>query len=187
MSRGFARRPVRGVEIAIFLIFGCLHRAAADGGRLRFRREAGPFVVTLFTAPDPLTTGRADFSVAVERVGRPGLVENAHIDFILTPASGRGGQLLLHASHAEATGRWLQAANFSIPARGVWRVIVAVRQGGQAGECAGELEVGRAPVLDVMWDILPVPLLALLFMLHQKLKQDYSRKRRNTSTLSTAQ
>lgn len=187
MRARFTGRPIRSIVIAALFVFGCVSVAVADGGRLRFRRPGGPFIVTLFTTPDPLTTGRADFSVAVERSGTPGLVEDAHIDFILTPAASHGRQLVFHASHAQATSKWLQAANFSIPARGLWRVTVVVRRGGQTGQCSGEVRVGRARTRDLMWDILPVPLAALLFVLHQNLKEKYDRKRRNGLPESASQ
>ncbi|HTU49602.1 MAG TPA: hypothetical protein VMF56_03355 [Acidobacteriaceae bacterium] len=179
MRREFTGRSIAGVLLVVLFVFGCVNTAIADGGRLRFRRAAGPFIVTLFTTPDPLTAGRADFSVAVERAGMPGLVQDAHIDLILTPADGDGGQIVLHASHKEATSKWLQAANFSLPARGIWHVQVVVRRGQEVGECFGEVRVRAPGTRDLMWDILPVPLGALLFVLHQNLKQKYNRKRRN--------
>lgn len=161
------------------LFFGCVNRSFADGGRLRFRQPAGPFIVTLFTAPDPLTTGPADFSVAVERNGTPGLVQGADVEIILTPAQSGGTPLLLHASHAEATSKWLQAVNFSLPARGLWRVQVVVRRGPETGECSGAVWVKKAGSPALMWDVFPVPLAALLFLLHQNRKRKYNRSHRS--------
>jgi hypothetical protein len=166
----------RGVLLLVLLCVGCARVALADGGRLRFREPAGPFVVTLFTTPDPLTKGRVDFSVAVERAGEPGLVEDAQIDLILTPANGRGGTMVLHASHAAATSRWLQAANFSLPAAGIWNVTVRVRQGSEWGECSGTVRVKATGTRDWMWDVLPVPLAGLLFLLHGRRKRMYRRE-----------
>src|SRR5579884_1996756 len=39
----------------------------ADGGTLIFTRQAGPFLVTLFGAPEPVRAGPADLSVLVQR------------------------------------------------------------------------------------------------------------------------
>ena len=178
MGNGFTVRSIPGVLLAVYVVLACVNPAFADGGRLRFRRSAGPFIVTLFTTPDPLTKGPADFSVAVERAGMPGLVEDARVEIILTPAQGHGRQLVLHASHAEATSKWLQAVNFSLPARGLWHVTVLVRRGQQEGQCSGEVRVRTSAARNVTWDILPVPLAALLFLLHEDRKRKYNRNRR---------
>ena len=170
---------IPGALLAVVVIVGGLKPAFADGGRLRFRRPAGPFIVTLFTTPDPLTTGRADFSVAVERAGMRGLVEDVHVDIILTPATGHGRQIVLHASHASATSKWLQAANFSLPAQGLWQVTVVVRHGREVGRCSGEVHVVRGGARHLTLDILPVPLVALLLVLHERRKRNFNRKRRS--------
>ena len=172
---------------AVFVVLAYAHPAFADGGRLRFRQPAGPFVVSLFTTPNPLRVGRADFSVAVERSGAQDagadLIPDAQVDLTLTPVSARGKPLILHASHSAATSKWLQAANFSLPARGVWRVTVVVRRGNQVGQCSGEVQVnsagaaGAAGPEGLTWDVMPVPLLALLFVLHQYRKRKYNRAR----------
>jgi len=163
--------------LALLIVFASPSAASADGGRVRFRQRAGPFVVTLFTTPDPLTKGRADFSVAVERAGTPGLVQDADVHLVLTPADGHGRPLQLHASHAAATSKWLQAVNFSIPARGVWRVTVLVRSGRETGQCSGEVRVRSSETTDLTWDVLPVPLAALFFLLHAALKRKHERDR----------
>jgi hypothetical protein len=167
----------RAMLVAAALVV-CGQSARADGGRLRFRKPAGPFIVTLFTTPDPLTHGPADFSVAVERVGQPGLVEDANVQLILTPASGQGQPLVLRATHAAATSKWLQAANFRLPARGAWNVTVLVRRGNQAGQCSGAVSVGAASAPHLTWDVLPVPLLAFLLLMHVRRKRNYDRERR---------
>lgn len=175
-------KPLRQTLYAVLLIALfplCARTARADGGRLRFREPAGPFVVTLFTTPDPLTKGRADFSVAVQRAGESRLVEDADVTFILTPVKGHGTRLVLHASHAAATSKWLQAANFSLPAGGLWKVTVRVRRGLQAGECSGEIRAGAGGARNLLWDVIPVPLAGLLLVLHERRKRNYNRSRRH--------
>lgn len=169
------RTRVRAVLLALIALTG-VHAARADGGRLRFRQPAGPFIVTLFTTPDPLTVGPADFSVAVERAGQPGLVEDADVTLVLT-SSAHNQPIVLHATHAGATSKWLQAANFRIPARGVWRVTVVVRRGKEAGQCSASAYIGRAATRDLIWDVLPVPLVALFLLVHFRRKRRYNRER----------
>lgn len=173
------RNPTRcSVLLAILFFFGYAIPAFADGGRVRFREPAGPFIVTLFTTPDPLITGRADFSVAVERADVDGIVQDANVDLVLTPIGGSGSPLEVHASHADATSKWLQAANFSLPSSGPWQVTVRIQQGRDSAECSGQVHVETARTRDLTWDILPVPLVAFLLVLHQNRKRNYNRMRK---------
>lgn len=153
--------------------------AHADGGRLRLHENAGPFVVTLFTTPDPLTTGEADFSVAVEHGANQGLVQDAEVTLILTPADGSEGRMVLKTSHAAATSRFLQAANFTLPHAGPWLVTVVVHDGTDTGRCSGSFDVEPASLAtnDFAWQIALVPLGVGLFALHRWRKRVYARKR----------
>lgn len=164
-----------------------LQNARADGGRLRLHEPAGPFMVTLFTNPDPLTEGRADFSVAVERAAdhdlNQGLVQDAKVTLILTPkdkAPGASGErIVLPTTHTAATSAFLQAANFTLPHPGVWKITIMVQQGADTGECFGEIDVlpYRIASDEIAWEIAVVPIAMLLFALHQAMK----RKRHRTS------
>lgn len=163
----------------ILLLLLCLTgRAMADGGRLRFRKSAGPFLVTLFTTPDPLTPGRADFSVAIEQPGVAGIVSNAKVVFVLSQPGTPNPPLMLNASHSQASTRFLQAANFSLPHDGLWLVTIKVSSNGQSGVCSGELRVDPPNLItsEVAWQIAIVPLLILLFLLHQWRKRYVERK-----------
>jgi hypothetical protein len=154
--------------------------ALADGGRLRFRQAAGPFVVTLFTTPDPLSAGPADFSVAVERAGTEGIVQDADVTLLLTPLDG-GDRVVLHASHAAATSRFLEAANFTLPRAGQWRVTVVVQQGSDVGKCSGAFDVAPAGLVtnQIGWNVVLVLAAVVLFLLHQARKRAYWRKLRS--------
>jgi hypothetical protein len=167
--------------VVLLCLLSLSHAARADGGRLRLHESAGPFVVTLFTTPDPLTQGTADFSVAVERSGdgggNRGLVQDADVTLILTPpdtaALPARQPLVLAATHAEASSTFLQAANFTLPAAGVWKITVVVRQGADAGECSGQIEVlpYRVATDETAWQVAAIPLALLLFAVHQARKR----------------
>lgn len=186
MKRRLPLRSIPRLLFVVLLVAACTSRVFADGGRFRFREPAGPFIVTLFTSPDPLTMGRADFSVALERANTPGLLQDANITLVLTP-SGRGRPLVLHASHSAATSKWLQAANFSFPAQGRWMVAVVVRSGQEFGQCSGEVQVGSNGPRNLIWDLIPLPLAALLFVLHQRRKLIYNRDRIARSSVALSQ
>jgi hypothetical protein len=162
--------------VVLLCLLSLSNAARADGGRLRLHESAGPFVITLFTTPDPLTQGTADFSVAVERSGdgggNRGLVQDATVTLILTPPDA-SKPLVLAATHAEASSAFLQAANFTLPAAGVWKITVVVRQGADAGECSGQIEVlpYRVATDETAWQVAAIPLALLLFAVHQARKR----------------
>ncbi|MDE3199570.1 MAG: hypothetical protein KGN79_01515 [Acidobacteriota bacterium] len=163
--------------VAVFALWAA--SAFADGGRLRFRQQAGDFIVTLFTTPDPLTVGQADFSVAVEQANGGGVVQDADVSIMLTPASGGDAMLMLHATHGAATSRFLQAANFSMPNSGIWNVKVVVQRGTQTGECVTQVKVlPFSPLTDrIFWQIAVIPLFVLLFAFHRWRKRVFFGKR----------
>jgi hypothetical protein len=167
--------------LPLLLLLACAHVALADGGRLRLHQRAGPFTVSLFTTPDPLRVGQADFSVAIEGARDQGLVEDAQVSFLLTLRDADAPPIVLHASHAAATSRFLQAANFRLPHAGVWRITVVVQRGNESGRCSGEFPVMPASLIrnQATWDIAAVPLFALLFFVQQWRKRSYKRARRS--------
>jgi len=143
----------------------------ADGGRIRLHRQAGPFLITLFTTPDPLVAGPADFSVAVERADGRGLVQDAEVTLILTTAqSAEGTRMVATATHAAATSRFLQAVNLQLPASGVWHVAVLVSEGADAGSCEADFDVQPQTTYQsqTLWQVLLIPMLILLYVVHQR-------------------
>ena len=165
--------------LIVCCLLGFAASAYADGGRLRMHAPAGPFVVTLFTTPDPLRADDADFSVALERASTGALVNDADIMLILTPAAeGERGRIELQATHAAATSAFLQAADVKLLHPGTWRVTVAVRQGSESGECSTTLDVVPKSPLggQIFWEVLLVPFLILVFAVHQRLKSKQRRR-----------
>lgn len=173
--------------LLLILLLILTGRAFADGGRLQFRKPAGPFTVTLFTTPDPLTRGRADFSVAIERADTTGLLESAQVTYILTNQNNPAQRIVLHASRSQATSRFLQAANFTLPAAGLWSIRVIVRDGDQVGQCSGQFRVRKQDLAtsERAWQIAFVPIMVLLFFLHQWRKKEVAR--RKAAHLATTQ
>lgn len=163
--------------LLLILLLLSTGRAFADGGRMLFREPAGPFIVTFFTTPDPLTVNRADFSLAIERPNTAHLIEHAHVTFILTPQKGK--PLVLHATHGQATTRFLQAANFTLPSAGLWRIKVIIRDGNQTGICYGHFRVLKQDLATNKraWQIAFVPIMVLLFFAHQWRKRVVARQK----------
>ena len=164
---------MRLIILAMLSIFLC-RAALADGGHLRFSQAAGPFQVTLFTTPEPLTPGPADFSVMVQDGTTNQVLQDADIEITLTGPDGR--VVAAHARAGLATNRLLQAANVVLPVVGAWHVSVVVKQGGRAGSCDGALAVGagsRRSYLVWIFSLLPV-FATMLFVLNQKQKANVS-------------
>ena len=49
--------------VLLAVVFLAQPTAFADGGAVQFRTNAGPYVITVFTSPSPLSAGPADISV----------------------------------------------------------------------------------------------------------------------------
>ncbi|HWZ51272.1 MAG TPA: hypothetical protein VNW54_07395 [Granulicella sp.] len=159
-------------------LLGCWASAYADGGRLRLHQAAGPFVVTLFTTPDPLRADDADFSVALEQASG-GLVEDATVRLILTPMDeGERGRMQLAATHQAATSAFMQAADVRLPHAGSWKVTVEVQRGSESGECSTVLDVlpRRSLGGQIFWEIALVPIAMLLFGVHRWVRRAQMRR-----------
>lgn len=84
-------------------------------------------MVTLFTAPDPLVTGAADFSVMVQDRSTQQLLPDADIALELHPPAG--DTKTFHLSKSAAGNRMFQSAAVSLPVPGEWSANLAVQSG----------------------------------------------------------
>lgn len=143
--------------------------ARGDGGRVQLSETAGPFAVTVFTAPTPLRVGPVDVSVLVQGADGGAPVLDAAVQVALAAPSGERAAA---ATHAAATNQLLYAAVLDVPAPGRWTL--AVHVAGRAGDAAVSCEVDVAPPLPpalAFWPYLALPGVAIaLFALHQWLK-----------------
>lgn len=124
--------------------------ARGDGGLLRFKQAAGPFDISVFTAPTPLRVGQNDVSVMVLRQTDHAPVLDADVELGLR---GPGGELTAAASATAATNKLLYAALIEVPAPGRWRLSARVRSGESDVTVAGEVDV--APALGPAWAFWP--------------------------------
>lgn len=151
--------------------------ALADGGTLRLTRAAGPFVVTVFTAPEPLVVGAADVSVLVQQRGSSAVLLDATV--ALRVRAPDGTERRLPASHATVGNRLLQAALLPLSQPGRWQLAIEVRHGSAAATVACELLVGSAPPrLAAQWPPLALPPLAIaLYLWRERLLRRQRRRR----------
>jgi hypothetical protein len=150
--------------------------AHADGGALRLERPAGPFIVSVFTAPEPLRVGRADVSVLVQRRGDGDLLLGATIRLRLRAPDGVEQTLL--ASHEMATNRLFQSAWVELPSPGRWQLEITVRHDADEASISCELPVDSpAPPLAAHWVPLALPpFLIVLFAWRQRLLSRRARR-----------
>jgi len=152
------------------LCFGSIS-LLADGGTLQFRKEAGPFVVTVFSAPVPLRAGAADISVMVQDGQDNSPVMDADVSVQLSKAKEQ--TIDAKATTSRATNKLLYACSVAFRSPGSWRLTVRVTRGGTGGEASGDISVlpEEAPFVTYWLYFAVVPLGVMLFALNQWLKK----------------
>jgi len=154
-------RALRCLAALIAVVAGTLPTplASGDGGTVRLVESVGPFVVTIFTAPEPVRVGSVDVSVLVQDRARGEPLLDARVSLDAIPPDG-GGTTPLHveATRSRATNKLLYAAAFTPDRTGEWRLRVAVRRGPDAAEVHCDLPVARAAagIADI-WPYLALP------------------------------
>jgi hypothetical protein len=150
------------------LVPGAAH---GDGGAVRLSQQAGPYRVTVFTAPTPLRAGPVDVSVFVQDGAGRETLPDVTVRITLTPAGRPGQPLEARASHEAATNKLFQAATFDLPGPGRWQLVVTVEGPRGEARCACEIEAEAPPPRWAelwpwfAWPVVPV----VLYVLHQVL------------------
>ncbi len=135
----------------LVLLLAAAGSARGDGGTLRLSERAGPYRVSVFTAPEPLRVGPADVSVFVQDAGSGAAVGDAVVRLTLTPAAGGRG-LSCDATAEQAVNKLLRAAAVELPAAGTWDLEVDVEGPAGAARCGVTLVVGEPlPRWRQMW------------------------------------
>ncbi|MDQ2711496.1 MAG: hypothetical protein M3Y24_04545 [Acidobacteriota bacterium] len=166
------------VAKTLVLMFALLQGAAlvlfADGGTLVLRKQAGPFVISIFSSPETLRVGPNDFSAMVQRTEDQSSLLDATVKLRLTRITTEGiSELYAPATHANATNKLLYAARVNVPSAGVWKLAADVETKQGNAEVVGEVHVlGPQPPLLAYWPYFAVvPLLIFLFVMNQWLKK----------------
>jgi hypothetical protein len=136
--------------------------AAADGGRVRLTQNAGPFTVTVFTAPEPLTSGPADISVLVQDRGDGRVLLDAAVVLELRAP---GGSAPRRIPARVGTNRLLKVCLVRLESEGAWDAAVVVRRAGSEARVSLSLPVAAAPSrLAAVWPLLLIPPLAAVWL-----------------------
>ncbi len=148
----------------------------ADGGSVLFRKQAGPFIVTVFAASLPIRAGAADLSVMVQRVSDEASILDATVNVHLRQsAAGKIEEVVAPASHARATNKLLYAAHVTIPSTGKWTLGVDVKQKDGSGSASAELNVlPQAGPAESYWPyFVIVPAFIVLFIVNRWLRKKW--------------
>jgi hypothetical protein len=142
----------------------------ADGGIVQFQKQAGPFFVTVFSAPVPLRAGSADLSVMVQNANDRSEVLDCDVTLALSRPGDRDIQA--HATRAQATNKLLYVAPIVFPSAGSWHLTVEIKRSGDTVRVNGELTIlPELPPLIAHWPYFAlVPVAVTLFGLNQWLK-----------------
>ncbi len=181
-----------GSLMAVAIIFGLsLGEVRADGGIIRLREAKGSFVVTIFTASEPVKDEPIDVSVMVQRSDSGDVVLDAGVELrVISPddlATTPGDQLCgpmgamsmvpslttFRATRGQASNKLLYAVPVRLGAVGVWKLQVSVEEGTDTAIFVCNVPVepplrrlaGLAPYLAVP------PVMVMLFAVNQRLRR----------------
>jgi hypothetical protein len=159
------RRAPELFALALWTLAGVLlpRAATGDGGTIRVVEAAGPFVVGVFSAPEPLRVAPADLSVLVlERTGGRPVLDAAVALEVRPPDGSDAGPQRLDATHAQATNKLLYATPFLPAVPGEWTLHVTVTRGAASAAVHCTLPVAPDRVgLAGIWPYLAIPPLAI--------------------------
>ena len=161
---------------SIFLALLVAAAALADGGQMCVNQSAGPFDITVFTAPSPPRVGPVDVSVlVVDRAGHLPLLD-VDVQVELRSAAPPALALSATATHAGAVNKLLYATALDVPTSGRWVLNAQVRSTTQHATVSCELAI-EPPLgpLGAYWPYLALPAVAVgIFALQQWIRRSRS-------------
>jgi hypothetical protein len=154
---------MRALVVGSLLVAGV---ARGDGGVLRLSQASGPFVISVFTAPEPLRAGRAEVSVLVQE--RSTVLLDARVELRLRAPGGTEQTLAL--TRQAASNQLLHSAFVELRPAGRWVLAVTARRADTAATVSCDLDVAPAsPGVTAQWLPLWLPALCiLLFLLRER-------------------
>jgi hypothetical protein len=152
--------------------------AFADGGTVQFRKEAGDLVITLFTAPAPLSVGPVDISLLLQNRNELDPVLDADV-FLTLREDVSGIEFEARPTRAKSTNKLLYAVPVMFAKPGKWRIAVRVTKHGTTNDAEGILIVAPAPDRPTRYAgyLAFPPLMILLFAVREGLIRRRKSKR----------
>jgi hypothetical protein len=146
-------------------------RARADGGFVLLHQTDGPFVITVFAAPNPPRVGPVDISVLAQDRGDGRAALDGEV---VVRLRREGGMTVVgQATREAARNKLLYSALMNLPEAGKWELEVTIKQGKSAARALGQMSVaGPRPFLLSYWRSLSLPwVIVTLFAMNQWLKR----------------
>lgn len=142
--------------------------AAAHGGRLQCElAPAGPYVVSVCTAPDPARVGLLDFSASILRSDTRRPASDVGMRLTARAAAVPG---VVEGVGSRAAGGFfdflappLHHVKVEIPAPGRWHISVSVAGSAGAGDVGFDMDV--APAFTLPWGVIAVSAVIFLLLL----------------------
>ncbi len=171
----------------ILMAFGLEAIVEAHGGVLRTRQQAGPFIVSIFTAAEPLRAGPVEVSVLVQS-SNGSVLTGAVVDLLLESATPGVERRQASATHDATANKLAKAAVVDLPVAGQWTLTVSVRFNADAATVTCQLPVAPAGSrMRLIWPWLLLPPVGIaLFATHQALKRQRTSARSPRRSMSKA-
>jgi putative membrane protein len=137
-----------------------------DDLALRFSRQSGPFVVSVFALRGDLRPGPAPLLFLIQSSEEHAVLLDSTTDVAATSVGVAGPSTAARASHEASANKLMAEAELNLPTAGDWTMQIVVRRGFEQSEISFPLHVGiGAPESDFSWVTLLVPGCALLLLL----------------------
>ena len=161
-------KTILGVMVNVMLAPIAAH---ADGGVVHLREASGPFVVTVFAAPEVPRVGPVEMSVLVQERKTGAVILDTTVNLELRPFAD-SNRPSISAKLGQAKNKLLQCITIDVPAPGWWAVKIFVHRDREGVVLATKLLIMQAaPRLAAFWPFLILPPFAIgLFALHQTLR-----------------
>ena len=176
MRHAVGRALLRRTLLVVVALVAQVVTTHADGGHVQLHQAAGPFVITVFTAPTPLHAGPVDVSVLVQDRGDGQPVLDGEVYVWLR----RDGGMTVdgRATRAVAQNKLLYSTVVHVPEAGTWELEVTVTQGQDSASVRGQVSAAAPrPFVLAYWRSLSLPpVVATLFALHQWVKRRAARR-----------
>jgi hypothetical protein len=167
---------------ALLLFAGTQPAIAHGGGTPQLTNaEAGPYLVSVWTEPDPIQAGEFHVTVAVLESPAPSssgsetgdLVLDAIVQVDVKPVSENGKTLVAYATRENSVNKLLYEADLELPSEGQWRVDIQVEGPVGTGSTGFDIEAAPPSVINAdgwlpwpVWAGLSLVLLAVGWSVH---------------------
>ena len=120
--------------------------AIANGGTVQWREQAGSLLITVFTAPAPLSAGPGVISLLVQN--RNGLEPalDANVSLLLR-ADASTAEIRARPTREQAQNKLLYTAPVTLAESGKWQLAVTILRNGERTDATGTIEVAPTPAM----------------------------------------